>query len=66
MNTSPPTVIPTSVHPNPSKEGWVLILITCPHCGREHMHGGPEGDWAGHRTTDCHPAGYHLTDRSGR
>lgn len=54
-----PTVTPHRVEPNRNYPGWVHIYITCPHCGREHVHGAREGEPAGHRAAHCHaPGGY--------
>ena len=46
---SSPTVVPTSVRPNRSFPGSVIVTIVCPHCGGTHTHGGPGGDYTGHR-----------------
>lgn len=34
---------------------WVLVIDTCPHCGRTHRHGGGEGlrPSYGHRAAHC-------------
>ena len=39
--------------PNPSVPGHLLVWITCPHCGEEHMHGMPEDERDTHRGSHC-------------
>ncbi|WP_406345525.1 hypothetical protein [Streptomyces sp. NBC_00648] len=47
MTTPPPVV-------TPRREGRLLIVV-CPWCQHEHVHGGGEspGDGDGHRVADC-------------
>lgn len=59
--TEHPTVTPHRIEPNPSYPGFVLVRIVCPHCGREHVHGGAVDDYTGHRAASCHaPRGYFI------
>ena len=62
-----PTVTPIRIEPNPSYPGAVLVVVLCPHCGREHTHGGYPDDYAGHRASHCHsPIGYVIEEATRR
>lgn len=57
-----PTVTPYRIEPNPSYPGYTLVHIVCPHCGREHAHGGSPDGYVGYRAAHCHsPIGYVIT-----
>ncbi len=54
------TVTPHRIEPHPSLAGYVLVHVVCPHCGREHVHGGRADDYAGHRAAACHARGGYV------
>jgi hypothetical protein len=65
MASDPPHVTPHTVQSNPDYPGALLVIVQCPHCGKDHGHGIPpeEADSAnwGHRVADCgRLAGYVL------
>ena len=59
---SHPTVTAHRIEPNRNYAGWLLVTVTCPHCGREHVHGVKDGEPVGHRAAHCHGGGYVITE----
>ncbi|MGJ6961149.1 hypothetical protein ACSDR0_04505 [Streptosporangium sp. G11] len=65
MTTDPQA--PAALRP-PTRPGgnWSWILLACPHCGEQHIHGAPRGaqDNGGHRIAHCRdrdrPTGYYV------
>ncbi len=49
----PPLVAVNRREPNRTFPGYFLTFITCPFCGREHIH----GDGPGHRVAHCDAPG---------
>ena len=55
----------TAVEPNPRRAGVLFLTVACPHCGREHHHGGyvSESPNHGHRASHCQQgSGYWIVD----
>ncbi len=52
------------------RDGTWGLIVACPHCGREHMHGGGDGERPGlygHRYSHCEGSpSYRLVPEVGQ
>lgn len=46
-------VKPVEIWENPDSPGDLIVKVKCPFCKKFHLHGGPDGDYSGHRSADC-------------
>lgn len=52
--TAPPVVLAELVPPRRKGDAWIWLLLSCPYCGRRHVHGaGIDGTVDGHRVAHC-------------
>ena len=57
--------VAVSARPNRDRAGEWVVVVRCPHCGGEHVHGASTeelepGERIGHRVADCGGAGGYV------